>query len=124
MTQRKRVMIVEDELITARAMQITLKAMGYEPCAMASTGDDAINRAETEKPDIILMDINLKGEMDGIEAARQIKTKSGVPIIFLSGYPDDERAKEAGADETCAYLVKPVEPVDIKMTIDSLLSKN
>ncbi len=122
--KRIKVMIVEDEIITAKAMHMALKVMGYDTCSMVMSGSEAIEKSQQEKPDVILMDINLKGDMDGIEAAETIRDRSSIPIIFLTGYPDDELERGLELSGKCRYLVKPVEPDDIKRMIDSIFNEN
>jgi CheY-like chemotaxis protein len=119
-----KVMIVEDEVITARAMHMALKMMGYVTCSMVMTGPDAIEKSGQEKPDVILMDINLKGDMDGIEAAEEISDRFAIPIIFLTGYPDDEMKGGSEISKKYRYLVKPAEPDDIKSMIDLIFDQN
>ena len=119
-----KVMIVEDEVITAKAMHMGLKAMGYDTCSMVMTGPDAIEKSRLEKPDVILMDINLKGDMDGIEAAEKISGRFAIPIIFLTGYPVDEMEEGKARSKKYRYLVKPVEPDDIKSMIDLIFDQN
>jgi CheY-like chemotaxis protein len=106
---KTKVMIVEDEYISASAMKIGLQELGYEVCELKYSGEEAVRDVEIETPDIILMDIHLKGKLGGIEAARKIKSKFGIPIIFLTGYIDDETMKEASTVDYNGYLVKPIE---------------
>jgi CheY-like chemotaxis protein len=115
-----KVMIVEDEIITAKAIHMALKMMGYDTCSMVTTGSDAIETSRLEKPDVILMDINLKGDMDGIEAAEKISECFSIPIIFLTGYPDDDLKRNIQMSEKYQYLVKPVETDDIISMIESI----
>ena len=88
-------MIVEDELIISQELSMILNRMGYSVTSMVSSGDAAIKNAEQDRPDIILMDINLKGAMDGIEAADIITSRCKIPVIFLTACSDDERFKRA-----------------------------
>ena len=116
-----KIMIVEDEVITGMALRIGLSELGYEICELANSGKEAIRIAEKEKPNIVLMDINLHGKIDGIEAAIQIKSRFGIPIAFLTGYPDEEMMKKAKAAEPIGYFVKPVECSELKVAFDKAL---
>src|ERR1043165_2125327 len=83
------ILIVEDESIVAKDIQHSLKKLGYTVVGMCSTGEDAIKAAEETKPDLVLMDIMLKGDMSGIEAAGKIREKFNIPIIYLTAYADE-----------------------------------
>ncbi len=118
---RTRVMIVEDEIIVAKSYKYVLEILGYSICCIAFSGEEAIESAETEKPDVILMDIAVKGKMDGIEAGNQIKALYGIPVIYLTGYDDAELRERAGVTHRLEYLVKPVEPPTIGKAIEWIL---
>ena len=90
---RKKILIVEDEYVGALGLADMLDLWGYEVCDIASTGEDAIASADGKKPDVILMDVNLNGQIGGIHAAKQIICRSFVPVIFMSGY-EAERIRE------------------------------
>jgi CheY-like chemotaxis protein len=111
---KKKVLIVEDEPITALSMSDLIELWGYETCEPASNGRDAISRAEEEKPDIVLMDINLKGDIDGIEAARRIRSRSSAQVIFMTGYVDEYIRKEAQLAQPKGYFVKPLDFAALK----------
>ena len=92
-------MIVEDEHIVAMGIKRMLKGLGYTVTGIASSGDDAISKAESTFPDLVLMDIMLKGDMDGVEAAKEIRGRFDVPVVYLTAYSDSnvlERAKKTG----------------------------
>ena len=122
---KAKVLIVEDEIITATALRNTLQEMGFPVCSLETSGEKAIKTAENELPDIVLMDIMLGGEMNGIETAREIHKRFGIPIVYMSGYPKETVLKHAGIQEPFdAYLPKPVNDLDIKKAIDSALHKH
>ena len=98
-------MVVEDETIVSRGIQLALGNLGYETSPAARTGEQAVSRALAEKPDMVLMDISLKGEMDGIEAARQIRAASDIPIIFLTAYADDEKIERSKLSDPFGYII-------------------
>jgi len=80
----EKIMVVEDEWVVADQLCRDLKELGYTVCQTASTGDEAIRKAEADRPDLILMDIVLKGKMDGIEAAGRIKSQFNIPVLYLT----------------------------------------
>ena len=116
-----KILIVEDEAVTARLLKLSLQRMGYTVCEPAATAEAAIATAGQEQPDVILMDIRLAGEMDGIEAARRIALLCDVSIIFMTGYSDRETRERAQALNPAAYLVKPVTPAEIEPLIGALV---
>lgn len=106
--QHLRALVCEDQGVTVMAIRKALVRAGYDVVGEAVEGTDAVKRARELKPDLILMDINMPGELDGIAAAKAILAEQAVPIIMLTAYNDDSyvnAALEAGA---CAYLVKPI----------------
>jgi len=86
-----RILVVEDEALIAGDLQARLTTMGYEVVGVATTGVEAVGMAQQTQPDVVLMDVVLKGDMDGIDTAKQIKTTQSIPIIFLSAYSDMKR---------------------------------
>jgi len=118
-----KIMIVEDQAIVATALQIGLTSMGYEVTKPVSSGEEAVKRAKQDKPDLVLMDVFLLGEMDGIEAALEIRSDYDIPLIFLTGYNDEEIFEKINSIESCTYLIKPVDPVEIKAAIEQVLKK-
>jgi len=119
-----KVLVVEDERIVAKDIQNTLINLGYEVPAIASTGEEAIKKAGELRPDIVLMDIVLKGEIDGIEAAGQIKAKLRIPIIYLTAYEDEETLDRAKITEPLGYILKPFEERDLHTTLEMALYKH
>ncbi|MDG6244671.1 MAG: response regulator [Methanolobus sp.] len=119
--EKIKVLVVEDENIVALEIKSRLKKLGYVVPSVASTGEEAINKAEAFSPDIILMDIMLKGNMDGIEASRQILERMDVPIVYLTAYADDETLQKAKLTNPCGYILKPFEENDLRTTIEIAL---
>lgn len=103
-----KVMIVEDELITAEAIAILLKKINYDPIAIVSSGEEAIANIKNLDLDLILMDIILAGTMDGIEAAQYINTNYNIPVIFITAYGDKKTLDRAKLSEPYGYIVKPI----------------
>ncbi len=116
--EKNKILIVEDEYIIAMEIKSKLKSLGYEVTSIAKTGMEAIEKVDSEKPDLITMDIQLKGEMDGIEAAKHIRDKSDIPIVFLSAYAEEEKIERAKLTLPSGYLLKPVQNRDLKVTIE------
>ena len=119
-----RVLVVEDEAITAADLQDRLEAMGYGIAGWATSGEEAINLARGENPDVVLMDIILKGEMNGIEAARIMRTELHVPVIFLTANSNDAVVEQAKISEPFAYLLKPFEERQLRTNIEMALYKS
>lgn len=120
---RKRVMIVEDEVIVALDIAGYLDQLGYECCRKVDSGEEAVQQAGLDQPDLILMDIGLAGRMDGIEAAENIREKSDIPIVFLTAYIDDRVVERAKKTEPYGYLLKPVSTEALRATIELALYK-
>ena len=120
----ERILIVEDERIIAIDLQRRLENYGYRVAGIASTAADAIERATELQPDIILMDIMLSGDGDGIDAAQTIRDSSGIPVIFLTAYADDRTLERAKSAEPFGYLLKPFKERELYTTIDMALHKS
>lgn len=115
----KKVLIVEDDLIIALSTQKMVQKLGYDVIGRVTTGEEAVQQALQTQPDVILMDIRLAGELDGIDASEQIlKIVSGTDIIYVTGNTDlsyQERADRTGYK---AFLVKPVSMADLKKSFE------
>lgn len=122
MTQKTKILIVEDEVIAAITTQKILEKWGYEVCGSVISGEDAVKSVKEEDPDIVLMDIRLVGPIDGIEATRQIRVFSQTRIIFMTGYSDKEIRASAEALDPTAYLLKPVDMYKLKPLIAGIVS--
>jgi CheY-like chemotaxis protein len=116
-----KILLVEDENVINMVTQDRVEGMGHAVCGAVTTGQEAVEQAEAMQPDVIIMDINLRGKMDGIEAARRIREKLGIPVIYLTAYDDEETRQRAEATEPAAYLVKIFEDVDLQSAIDEAL---
>lgn len=118
------ILVVEDEIIVSKDIQNSLKRLGYNIVGSAASGDKAIEAAINEKPDLILMDIMLKGDMNGIEAAEKINEKMNVPIIFLTAYAEDATLSKAKMVEPYGYILKPFKEIDLKTAIEVAVYKH
>lgn len=118
------VLVVEDESIVSKDLQHSLKKLGYNVVGAASNGEKAIELAGLKKPNIILMDIMLKGDMNGIEAAEKIKELYSVPIVFLTAYSDESTLSKAKITEPYGYILKPFKEIDLHTTIEMAVYKH
>jgi len=117
-------MVVEDESIVAIDISQRLEGLGYEVTATVSSGEKAIEMAEKTRPDLILMDIVLKGKIDGIEAASQIGENFGIPIVYLTAYSDEKTLKRAKLTGPFGYIIKPFEDRELHSVIEVALYKH
>jgi len=113
-----RVLVVEDEVIVAKIIAIQLKQLGYTVLDTASSGLAAIAKALETKPDLVLMDIVLKGEMDGVTAASHIRNQINVPIVYLTAYSDDNTLQRAKLTQPCGYITKPFTANDLRVGVE------
>ena len=119
-----KILIVEDEVIVARNIEKRLINAGYKVAGIASSGEEAIELASSLKPDLVLMDIKLKGKMDGIDAAKAIRNSYRLPIIYLTSYADEETFQRAKVTEPFGYLIKPFELKELNRSVEMALYKN
>lgn len=118
------VLITEDESIVRKDIERSLKKLGYNVVAQADTGEKSIELARQFKPDVALMDIMLKGEMTGIEAAEIIKREINIPIIYLTAYADDATLQRAKISEPHGYILKPFKEIDLHTAIEMAVHKH
>ncbi|MEH1937615.1 MAG: response regulator [Nostoc sp.] len=123
MTNAK-ILVVEDEAIVAKDLQYRLIKFGYTVPAIASSGEEAINKAVEISPDLVLMDIKLKGSMDGIEAAQEIYKRLDIPVIYLTAYADENTLERAKITEPFGYLLKPFKERELQINIEITLTKH
>ena len=114
---KTQIMVVEDESIVAKDIEMSLHKLGYNVCSLASSGEEAIRKAEENRPDIVLMDIVLQGEMNGVEAVGQIRSQFDIPVIYLTPYADKETLNHAKITEPFGYMLKPFEEKKIHAAI-------
>ncbi len=122
--ENARIMIVEDDRIIARDLKNRLKQLGYQVAAIASTRDEALRKAADAQPDLVLMDIVLKGDGDGVQTAEQIRSKFNIPVIYLTAYADDDTLVRAKTTEPYGYLLKPFHIKELSSSIDIALHKH
>ena len=119
-----RILVVEDEAIVAADIQDRLEALGYEVAGWGTTGAEALDLARTARPDLILMDIMLKGPMNGIQAAHLVRIELSIPVIFLTANSDESVLDQAKISEPFAYLLKPFEERQLRTNIEMALYKS
>ncbi|MCH2214163.1 MAG: response regulator [Flavobacteriales bacterium] len=121
---KKNILVVEDESIVSKDIQHSLTKLGYNVAGSSSTGEKAIDLALELKPDLVLMDIMLKGKLTGIDAANEIKKALKIPVIFLTAYADDATLDKAKITEPYGYIIKPFKEIDIHTSIEMALYKH
>jgi diguanylate cyclase (GGDEF)-like protein/PAS domain S-box-containing protein len=119
-----RILIVEDEGLIARDIEDMVRNAGYEVSAVVGTGEEAVEKAETTHPELILMDIILRGEMDGVEAAEKIRERFSIPVIYLTAHTDENTLQRAKLTEPLGYTLKPVEQKELMTVIEMALYKH
>jgi CheY-like chemotaxis protein len=118
---KPRIMIVEDEGITAMSVRHSLEEMGYEVTSISSTGEEAVKKAAADKPDLILMDIVIQGKIDGIEAAEIIRSGDNVPIVYITAHSDERTLKRAKITDPFGYIIKPFEERELRIAVEIAL---
>ncbi len=122
--KKSKILIVEDEWIIGNDLKDNLETVGYEVVGIATSGEDAIQSVEENKPDIVLMDIMLHGKMDGIAAADKIQKKGKTPVIFLTAHSDTDTLNKAKTTAPFGYLIKPVRIREAQIVIEMSISKH
>jgi PAS domain S-box-containing protein len=123
-TTAARILVVEDEAILAEDLGLSLKNLGYVVKGKVSTGEEAVELAEKLRPDLILMDIKLQGDIDGIEAADQIRKRLDIPVVYLTGYSESDVLERAKKTEPYGYIGKPISVSELRNTIETALYKH
>jgi len=124
MMKAPKVLIVEDESIIATDIQYILENSGFHVSDIVSTGEESIERASRMHPDVILMDIKLKGKIDGISAAENIYKQFRIPIVYVSAYGDERTIKKFKSIKCYGFLNKPFDENELKTVIEAALTKN
>jgi PAS domain S-box-containing protein len=122
--QKPKILIVEDELIVAIDLRNRVERLGYSVVGMASTGEDAVATALGTQPDLVLMDITLRGEIDGVEAADQIRRMCEVPVVYVTAHSDEQTLKRARITQPYGYLLKPFGERELHTTMEMVLDKS
>ncbi len=118
------ILIVEDERLVAEDIKGSLEDLGYNVTGITDSGEEAIKKAEEHEPDLVLMDIVLKGDKDGVEAADKIKSEFDIPVIYLTAYADDKKLKRARVTEPYGYIIKPFRERELHSNIEMAFYKH
>jgi two-component system cell cycle sensor histidine kinase/response regulator CckA len=119
-----RILVVEDERIVAMSLKRQLNSLGYEVVAVCSSGTIAIQKAESLRPNLVLMDIQLEGTLDGVEAAAIIRRRFAIPVVFLTAYSNQEVLERAKVTEPYGYILKPYEDRELHVVIETAIHKH
>lgn len=117
-----RILIVEDETICARDIEVMLNRLNYEVSGVVSNGEEAVEKVKKTHPDLILIDIKLKGDMDGIETAEIIRGLIPIPIIFMSAFTDEISLNRAKKIKPFFFVPKPIDTCELKAAIEKICS--
>ena len=123
-TDTTRILVVEDEILVARDLQDLLTEMGYEVPDIAGSGEEALGKIEALRPDLVLMDIRIRGDMDGIAVAEQVRRRYRIPVVYLTAYADDATVQRAKITEPFGYVLKPFQDRELETTIEIALYKH
>ncbi|TGK02587.1 response regulator [Leptospira langatensis] len=124
MLTKPKILVVEDEIIVAVNLGQKLKKLGYDLVGITSSGEEAIQKAEENHPDLVLMDINIEGNLDGIQTAELLRNRFQTPVIYLTAYADENTLNRAKRTQPLGYIVKPFESDQLRSSIEVALYKN
>lgn len=119
-----KILVFEDERIVAMDIKSSLESLGYTVCATVSSCEVALKIIAEIQPDLILMDINLKGNIDGVQTAKKIRTHFNIPVIYLTAYADNNTLQRAKITEPFGYILKPFEDKELNISIEMALYKH
>lgn len=120
--KKTKILIAEDASITLMDLWHIFELWGYEMCEQVTSGEKAVEDAEKEKPDVVVMDINLAGKMSGIEAAKQIRSGLDIPVIFITGYSDPKTREAAKVVGPAGYFIKPLDYYKLRSAIEAAVN--
>jgi len=119
-----KILIVEDEAVVSLDVTRRLEKMGYEVMGRIASGEEALELIEKERPDLVLMDINLQGEMDGIETATKLYKEYNLPVIYLTAYAGESTLERAKESKPYAYILKPFKERELHAAIEIAISRH
>ncbi|MBD2482551.1 response regulator [Planktothrix sp. FACHB-1365] len=118
------ILIVEDELIAAESIARSLRKQGYTVIARINSGEKALEQVSKNCPDLILMDIHLRGELDGVETAKRIREQHQIPIVYITAYSDNSTIERTKETNPSGYLIKPFKPQDVINVVEQVLQSS
>jgi PAS domain S-box-containing protein len=121
---RPQILVVEDESIVAEDMKAMLEGFGYAVPAVAFSGEEAVKKVLDTRPDLVLMDIVLKGQMSGVEAVERIRSRCNIPVVYVTAYADETTVRRAKVTEPFGYILKPFDAREVQTTIEIALYKH
>jgi len=121
MPNNYKILVVEDEAIIAMDIQFILRKLGFSHLEIVDTGEESIQKVAAERPHLVLMDIKLKGKLDGIEAANCIFYEYKVPVIYITAFGDENTLERANGSARYGYVTKPFEETELQSTIQSAI---
>ena len=124
MTERARILVGEDDAVVARDIAETIRDLGYETTAIVGSGDEAVAKAVESRPDLVLLDIRMPGERDGVDAGREIMSTQGIPVVFVTAYGDDTTLRRAVKEGPFGYVLKPFQARELRAAIEVGLSRS
>ena len=124
MVEKARIMVVEDEAVISMEIQDRLTKMGHSICGTAASGEEAVSIATAKRPDLILMDVQLRGEVDGVQTAKRIRDLIEIPVIYLTAFADDRTVERAKLTQPFGYLIKPFSEKELYAAIETALYKH
>lgn len=122
--EKAKILVVEDDNIVAIDIQDVLKILGYDVSAVASSGEEAIKITEEIQPDLVLMDIVLERDTDGVEVTKQIRNRFDIPVIYLTAHADEDTIQRAKVTEAFGYILKPFKETELRTNIEMALYKH
>lgn len=120
--ENAKILVVEDDSIVALDLKIRLQALGYSVPATVSSGEEAIRKTAETRPDLVLMDIRLKGDQDGIKAAEEIRARFDIPIIYITALADADTLRRAKSTEPLGYVIKPFNDIELRTALETAFS--
>jgi CheY-like chemotaxis protein len=119
----EKILLVEDDDVIAKVADWRLKNLGYAVCGRATTGAEAMELVVNAKPDLVLMDINIRGDIDGIETAKMIKKGFNIPVVYVTSHSDGPTLERAKATRPDGFIVKPFDDNDLRVAIELALQR-
>lgn len=119
-----KILIIEDEAVVSLDITRRLEKMGYEVMGRLASGEEALELVQQDPPDLVLMDINLQGEIDGIETANKLYQNHNIPVIYLTAYAGESTLERAKESKPYGYILKPFKERELRATIEIALSRH